>query len=62
MSRFAGIDVHKDTLEVVAVGKKGFKERSHFKILDDLKKLVKWLKSNRVKAVALESTGIYCSA
>src|SRR5262249_31137061 len=62
--RCAALDVHKQTVcacirEVRAKGEVELKRETFGTFTDDLERLCKWLKQNKVRRVAMESTGVY---
>ena len=63
LERVAGVDVHRDTLVVCALGKPGDPDHYETRTYDTFKKnidsLAEWLKEAQVESVVMESTGIY---
>ena len=62
--RCAGLDVHRDTIAAcvrvrLARGKHEEQRRTFGTFTSDLKRLAEWLRQQRVRQVAMESTGVY---
>lgn len=61
--RCCGLDVHRDTITACIMIGNGAQKRKEFKTFltftRDIKALAEWLKSFKIKQVAVESTGIY---
>ena len=60
IERCCGIDVHKSLL-VATIRGTGIKEetREYGAFTEDIEKLGKWLKDNKITHIAMESTGVY---
>jgi transposase len=60
IERGAGLDVHKETVVACIMGTGIKKEiRTFSTVTNDLVRLKKWLKDNKITHVAMESTGVY---
>jgi transposase len=60
VERGCGLDVHKKTVVACIMGSGIKKEiRTYSAMTNDLMRLKKWLKENKITHVAMESTGIY---
>jgi transposase len=60
IERGAGLDVHKETVVACIMGTGIKKEiRTFSTVTNDLVRLKKWLKDNKLTHVAMESTGVY---
>lgn len=61
--RCAGLDIHRDQIAACVRIRVNGKYEEHHAVFgsftDDLKKLARWLKEQRVRKVAMESTGVY---
>ena len=59
LQRACGVDVHRDNFTATILTSKGSETRSFEKTVDGMEAFKAWLKANRCRAVAMESTGVY---
>jgi transposase len=59
IQRACGVDVHKDSFVATILTSKGCETRDFEKSLEDIEAFKGWLKAEKCRAVAMESTGVY---